>query len=84
MLKEEENEKEPCLSICGQREFIFEGNGALNESGKWLFSPQQSHFKVIAHNMKGYDGYFLLEYLIDHPMRPDKIIYSGSKIMCMP
>ena len=31
--------------------------------------------------MKGYDGYFLLEYLIDQSMRPDKIIYNGSKIM---
>jgi hypothetical protein len=33
--------------------------------------------------MKGYDGYFLLEYLIDQSMRPDKIIYNGSKIMYM-
>ena len=33
--------------------------------------------------MRGYDGYFLLEYLIDQSMRPDKIIYSGSKIMYM-
>jgi G:T-mismatch repair DNA endonuclease (very short patch repair protein) len=33
--------------------------------------------------MKGYDGYFLLEYLIDQSMRPTKIIYSGSKIMYM-
>ena len=33
--------------------------------------------------MKGYDGYFLLEYLIDQSMRLDKIIYNGSKIMYM-
>ena len=33
--------------------------------------------------MKGYDGYFLLEYLIDQSMRADKIIYNGSKIMYM-
>ena len=33
--------------------------------------------------MKGYDGYFLLVYLIDQSMRPDKIIYNGSKIMYM-
>ena len=33
--------------------------------------------------MKGYDVYFLLEYLIDQSMRPDKIIYNGSKIMYM-
>ena len=28
--------------------------------------------------MKGYNGYFLLEYLIDQSMRADKIIYNGS------
>ena len=33
--------------------------------------------------MKGYDGYFLLEYLIDQSIRPEKIIYNGSKIMYM-
>ena len=33
--------------------------------------------------MKGYNGYFLLEYLIDQSMKQDKIIYNGSKIMYM-
>ena len=49
----------------------------------WLFTHQHGHFKVVAHNMEGYDGYFLLEYLIDHSIRPQKIIYNGSKIMYM-
>ena len=50
---------------------------------------EKSHLKErirptnVAHNMKGYDGYFLLEYLIDQSMRPDKIINNGSKIMYM-
>ena len=48
-----------------------------------VFSDQHQYFKAVAHNMKGYDGYFLLEYLIDQSMRPTKIIYSGSKIMYM-
>ena len=38
---------------------------------------------MIAQNLKGYDGYFLLEYLIDNSMRPGKIIYNDSKIMYM-
>ena len=33
--------------------------------------------------MKGYGDFFLLEYLIAQSMRPDKIIYNGSKIMYM-
>jgi hypothetical protein len=33
--------------------------------------------------MRSYDGYPLLEYLIDNGMRPKKIIFQGSKIMYM-
>ena len=33
--------------------------------------------------MKGYDGHVILEYLIDQSVRPNKIIYNGSKIMYM-
>ena len=33
--------------------------------------------------MKSYDGYFLLEYLIANSIRPQNIIYNGSKIMSM-
>ena len=51
--------------------------------GKWLFSNHHKNLTTICHNMKGYDGYFLLEYLIDQSMRPDKIIYNGPKIMYM-
>ena len=35
--------------------------------------------RVVAPNPR----YFLLEYLIDQSVRPDKIIYNGSKIMYM-
>ncbi|XP_060564754.1 uncharacterized protein LOC132723964 [Ruditapes philippinarum] len=73
----------PCPGKCGFREVTFEGADTAEKFGEWLFSPQHEYFKVFAHNMKGYDGYFLLEYLIDQSMRPDKIIYSGSKIMYM-
>ena len=51
--------------------------------GTWLFTDQHQYFKVVSHNMKGYDGYFLLKYLIEQSMGPDKIIYNGSKIMYM-
>ena len=32
---------------------------------------------------QGYDGVFLLEYLVNNSMRPTKVIYNGSKIMYM-
>ena len=74
----------PCtVTACGLREVVFQGQDTACTLGKWLFSSQHKYFKTVCHNMKGYDGYFLLEYLIDQSMRPDKIIYNGSKIMYM-
>ena len=77
-----EDRDAPCQG-CGLREVIFEGQDTSRMFGKWLFSSKHKYFKTVCHNMKGYDGYFLLEYLIDQSMRPDKIIYNGSKIMYM-
>ena len=37
----------------------------------------------ILSTFQGYDGIFLLEYLVNNSMRPSKIIYNGSKIMYM-
>ena len=73
----------PCPGKCGFREVIFEGTDTTEKFGQWLFTDQHEYFKVVAHNMKGYDGYFILEYLIDQSIRPAKIIYNGSKIMYM-
>ena len=75
-------EREPCRDTCGFREIVFRGEGTKHDFGKWLFHESHKNFTVIAHNMKGYDGYFLLEYLIDSSIRPE-VIYNGSKIMYM-
>jgi hypothetical protein len=72
-----------CPGKCGLKEVTFERVKTAEIFGEWLFSSNQEYFKVFAHNMKGYDGSFLLEYLIDQSIRPDKIIYRGSKIMYM-
>ena len=74
----------PCPGKCGFREVIFESADTAVKFGQWLFTDQHEYFKVVAHNMKGYDGCFILEYLIDQSVRPDKIIYNGSKIMYLP
>ena len=56
----------PCTgTACGLREVVFQGQDTARTFSKWLFSSQHKYFKTVCHNMKGYDGYFLLEYLID-------------------
>lgn len=73
---------QPC-DTCGVREVVFSGDDTSEKFGKWLFSDQHRDSTVLAHNMKGYDGVFLLEYLLNHGLRPQKIIYNGTKIMYM-
>ena len=47
---------------------------------KWLFSHDHKEAIVTAHNLKGYDGYFLLEYMLRNGIKHNLIV-SGSKIM---
>ena len=75
-------DRPPCHG-CGSRERIFEGPNTARQFGEYLFDDQHRAFTVLAHNLKGYDGYFILEYLLDQSIFPEKIIYSGSKIMYM-
>ena len=73
----------PCADTCGNRETVFEGDDVQGKFGLYLFHPQHKGSTVLAHNMKGYDGYFILEHLISRSIYPDNIIYAGSKIMYM-
>jgi len=81
VLCEDKKRKKPlCATTCGFLENIFKGNNTTHDFESWLFSE---HFKYFTTNMRGYDRYFLLEYLIDQSIRPQKIIYNCSKIVYM-
>ena len=62
---------------------IFKGPNTQEEFCKWLISTQHKDFTVIAHNARGYDSYFIYDYLIANSHTPDPVIFSGSKIMYM-
>ena len=78
--KKEQCYEKPLCNTCGYREVVFKGEDTKRDFGNWLFSRTHKDFTAIAHNAKGFDSYFILEYLIDNSIRPE-IIYSGSKIM---
>ena len=48
-----------------------------------MISKQHKEFTAIAHNTRGYDSYFIYDYLIANSHTPDPVIFSGSKIMYM-
>ena len=59
----------PC-DTCGFREVVFEGDDTLQHFGEWLFQDQHKNVTALAHNLKGYDGMFIMEYLISQSIRP--------------
>ena len=72
----------PCDG-CGFRQKIISGASTKEDFCKWLFTETHKGFTVIAHNARGYDAYFLYDYLMMNGSRPDPVIFSGSKIMYM-
>ena len=80
--KEKNWEKDPCKG-CGKRQVIFRGPETRTLFCKWLIHKQHKDFTVIAHNARGYDSYFIYDYLIANSHNPDPVIFSGSKIMYM-
>lgn len=60
--------------------YHFAEKNIKQKFGQWLFSEQHKNYTALAHNMKGYDGFFVLEYLVENSIVP-QVIYSGSKLM---
>lgn len=61
-------------------EQIFEGYTALDTFCRFLFSEKNKGYTAIAHNMKGFDGQFILQWLLGQGQTPD-VIPNGSKLM---
>jgi hypothetical protein len=53
-----------------------------DETGKFLFSKQFQGYTMIAHNMKAFDGCFLLRYLGENCLKATPI-FAGKKIMSL-
>lgn len=75
--------KQPCdNNSCGFREVVFSGFDCGQRFGEFLFNEGHKNFTVIAHNSKGFDSMFILNYCINNSVFPN-LVYSGSKIMYM-
>ena len=68
--------KPPCEGTCGFRERTFK---TLDSFGSFLFHDNHQGYTIFFHNLS-YDGNFLLEYLLSQTIKPNFIIYRGSKI----
>ena len=62
---------------------ILEGDSCLNDFCEYLLQREHSGCTVIAHNQAGYDGKFILSWLMSKGKAPDKLIQQGSRIAYM-
>ena len=49
----------------------------------WLYDKRYKDFTCVAHNAKGFDAYFVLDYLVSQSVRPQRILFNGTKLMYM-
>ncbi|XP_055338441.1 uncharacterized protein LOC129588301 [Paramacrobiotus metropolitanus] len=81
----------PCYAVAQYstgEEFRFPPDGVpmagydvQKEFGEWVFSEKHRGATLIAHNFRGYDGHFLLSYLIENNLKGVEVIRRGSQIL---
>jgi hypothetical protein len=73
----------------------FEDNGTIEEGckefgisqdvkqevGEFLFSSQFRDSTIVAHNMRGFDGCFLIQFLTENGITPSNVILAGTKFV---
>lgn len=72
----------PC-DICGlnKEEKIFKGESCAEDFCEWLFDGSKKGSVVIAHNNRGYDSYFIFQYLHKNGIKPERVVHSGQKMI---
>lgn len=67
---------------CGVRQHVFSGADTLKDFMLLVTRPRPEFNKIImlAHNMKAYDGQFVLNYMTTQLKWTPEVIMNGSKI----
>lgn len=83
----------PIVRLLGPRQHVFRGPDTLKHFVEWLLQPECKDNNVsqlvhegaivIAHNFKGYDGQFILNYIVHKACIKPSVIMNGSKILSM-
>ena len=63
-------------------EEIFKGDNTVKDFCEWVFRKDHEHCIFVAHNFKGYDSYFVQDYLNKQCIQFD-LICTGAKIMSL-
>ena len=72
-----------CSTQTGLREFIFEGIDTLPQFSNWILGDENKGVTCIAHNFRGYDGQFILLYILEYGTVKPEVIMNGNTILRM-
>jgi hypothetical protein len=79
-LKEEQSQ---CKNCKQPRRGEWLGEGAFDKFCTWLITLKNEGCYVIAHNARGFDGQFLLNWMQQNGFPPDNILMRGLEIISM-
>jgi len=68
---------------CGKRRFVFTGDNTLVDFCHWLFSPENRGATAMAHNAKGFDSQFLVQYLQEYGTTAPSVVTKGLEIISL-
>ena len=61
---------------------LFKGKDTVKQFCEWLLTKEHQDCIVVAHNFQGYDGYFIIKYLIQNAIKYEFIL-RGAKVLSM-
>ena len=67
-------------------EVTFEGIGCMNKFCEWLFEHCEQNSEpltVIAHNLGGYDIFFILKWIVDNRGKLPEVLFDGARVITM-
>ncbi|KAG8239546.1 hypothetical protein J437_LFUL019267 [Ladona fulva] len=72
-------------SSCGVRQQCFDGSDPVADFFQYLRLPRQNfkHIICIAHNLKGYDGQFVLRHMVCDLKLTPSVLMTGTKMMML-
>ena len=61
---------------------LFKGKDTVKQFCEWLLTKEHQDCIVVAHNFQGYDGCFIIKYLIQNAIKYEYIL-RGAKVLTM-
>lgn len=70
-----------CVTRCfSQEEWVFD---TLSEFIKWAEKLEGDDICLFAHNLKGFDGRIIFDFLFERSTAPQNVLWAGNKLMTM-